>query len=122
MTTIQVRAERSRPTGLRIEKAFVEVHTPIVWIALEALLAQARVVARRVYAMRVHSTRAGNVAFVGVEAQLLAVALVARLAFAKEMRGQVAALGILHATSGDRGVCTLVNVCGWTRRSSDCCD
>lgn len=82
ITAIQVCAERSGPAGLRIEKAFVEVHTPIVWIALEALLAQARVVARRIQAMRVHPARAGNVAFVDVEAQLFAVALVARLTFA----------------------------------------
>lgn len=116
ITALQVCTERSRSTRVGVQETLVEVHTPIVWIPLEALLAQTRVVARRVYAVRVDAARTGQLALVDVQAQLLAVALVSWLALAQEMSGQVAALRVLHASRGNRWICTLIDVCERGRR------
>ena len=61
--------------------------------------------------MRVHAASTRHLAFVDVQAELLAVALVARLALAEEVGRQVAALRVLDATGRDRRICALVNVC-----------
>lgn len=81
ITALQVGADGPRTAHICVG-ALVDVHTPIVWIADKSVLAQARVVARRVYALRIDAARAGNIALVHVQAELFAVALIARIAFA----------------------------------------
>lgn len=54
-------------------------------------------------------------ALVDVRAQHLAVASVAVLALAQEVRWQIATLGILYATRCYRGILTFVNVCAKER-------
>lgn len=69
--------------------------------------------------MRVHAARASEITLVYVQAQFLAVSLVARLALAQEMCGQIAAFGIVYAPSGNRGICALVNIWKWRRRVNE---
>lgn len=72
-------------------------------------------VARRIDALGMGATSQRIAALVDVRAQHLAVASVAILALAQEVRWQIATLGILYATRCYRGILTFVNVCGTER-------
>lgn len=78
----------------------------------ESIWTGARVIAGRVGAESVGAAVLRIPALVHIRAEYLAVALVAVLALAEEVRRQVTALGVLHASGCYRGILAFVNVCG----------
>lgn len=67
-------------------RALVDVDTSIIWIAFEALSAEARVVAGLIEAVGVDAARTRTSALIDVRAQLFTVAFEARFTFASEVR------------------------------------
>lgn len=81
------------------------------WISRVTVGAGAGVVARSVQAKRVPATGVWLGALVDVLATNLAVPGVSWKAFAQKVCRQVAALGVLHASGGERRVLALVYIC-----------
>lgn len=113
MTALEIRTYGTGSADIRI-RALVHILAtlPIRIVAHKALGARARVVARRVGAQGVGSAVLRVAALIDIRAEHFAVALIAVLALAKEVRRQIAALGVLHASRCYRGILAFVNVCG----------
>lgn len=88
-----------------------------VRVSRKARLTGASVIARDIVAHGIVAARARYQALVHILATDLAVAEVARLAFAQEVGRKVATLGVLHASRGECRVIALVDVCRPTERN-----
>lgn len=84
----------------RVAQTFIEVDTPCVRVSSVALLTGAGVVPGRVGTKGVCSTSVGLSTLVNVSALHLSIALEARLALADVLRGEVAALSVVHTLPG----------------------
>lgn len=84
-------------------------HT-VVRVSRESVLTRAGVIAEYVVTQGIVAACTRYRALVHVLAAHLAVADVAGLALAEEVRREIAALGVLDATTGERGIVALVNI------------
>lgn len=111
ITALEIRTYGTGSADIRVGALVHILATlPIRIVAHIALRAGACVIARRVGAQGVRAAVLRIAALVHIRAKNLAVALVAILALAEEVRRQVAALGVLHAARCYRGILAFVNV------------